>query len=72
MLGIDLFLKAVLLVCQLCGKTQSLLKMLNCLSKQLFRLLTFGLHRLFKITAAQPILGIVLLLNLAIFIFNSI
>ena len=70
-MGIDLFLNTVFIL-QLFGKTQPLLEMLNCLPKQLFRIPSYCLHRLFKITAAQPILGIVLLLNLVIFIFDSI
>ena len=33
MLGIDLFLKAVLLICQLFGKPQLLVVVFNCLFK---------------------------------------
>ena len=46
MLGIDLFLNAVLLVFQLFGKPQLLLVAFNCKSKQMFRSLFFGSHRL--------------------------
>ena len=42
----DLLLKAVLLVCQLFGKTQLPLEILNHLPKQLFRFLAFGFLRL--------------------------